>query len=260
MLTEEHPLAGTGIDAAALKPAECDVSRAGELPVDTVAVDYEGPDHVPDCDTLGALAASVDVRLTTPVRADGYDPLGDDGREDDVPASVGRVLVAGHSAYLDDDERKRAVAPRFGAAVERHPDAWVGSEGVKRVALATGCPQFELLSRSTARDLRALRAAGHDGTVAVYAPTVLTGGDDAVLDAVGDYVARRGPVADALPEGATTDASAAGRAREVLCAAARDYALVGDPGTVGERVDDLKAAGADVVVAYPARGLSSFLA
>jgi alkanesulfonate monooxygenase SsuD/methylene tetrahydromethanopterin reductase-like flavin-dependent oxidoreductase (luciferase family) len=260
VLTEEHPLAGTGIEAAALKPAECDVSRAADLPVDTVAVDYEGPEHVPDAETLEALTESLEVRLTTPVRADGYDPLGDDGRDAEAPASVGRVLVAGHPAYLDDEERKRAVAPRFGAAVERHPDAWVGSEGVERVALATGRPQFELLSRSTERDLRALRAAGHEGTVAVYAPTVLTDDDDAVLDAVGDYVARRGPVADALPDGAATDASAAGRAREVLHAAARDYALVGDPGTVGERVDDLKAAGADVVVAYPARGLSSFVA
>jgi alkanesulfonate monooxygenase SsuD/methylene tetrahydromethanopterin reductase-like flavin-dependent oxidoreductase (luciferase family) len=88
---------------------------------------------------------------------------------------------------------------------------------------------------------------------------VLSGDDDAVLDAVGGYVARRGPLADALPEGAPTDASAAGRAREVLLSAADDYALVGTPPTVADRVEDLKDAGADVVVGYPARGIDDFL-
>jgi hypothetical protein len=260
MLTSERQVAETGIDAAALKPAECDVSRAVDLPVDTVAVDYEGHEHVPDRETLSALAAEKTVRLTAPVRADGFDPLGDDRYDAAAPDGVKRVLVAGHPAYLDDEERGRAIAPRLGAAVERHPDAWVGTESVERLALATGCAQFELLARSTERDVRALRAAGHDGTVAVYAPTVLSGEDDAVLDAVGGYVARRGPVADALPDGAATDATATGRAREVLLAAAADYALVGTTAQVRERVDALKAAGVDLVVAYPARGLDDFAA
>ncbi|USZ68936.1 luciferase [Halorussus salilacus] len=259
MLTTGETLAETGLDAAALKPAECDVSRATDLPFETVAIDYEGREHLPDADLLADLARHAEVRLTTPVRAEGFDPLGDDALYDEIPEGVRRVAVAGHAAYLTDEERKKAVAPRLGAAVERDPDAWVGTESVERVALATGATQFELLSRTTERDLRALRAAGFDGEVAVYAPTVLSDDEDAVLDAVGGYVARRGPVARALPEGAATDAAATGRAREVLSAASGDYALVGTPAEVGERVADLKGAGADTVVGYPARGIGEFL-
>ena len=259
MLTDQQSVAATGLDAAALKPAECDVSRAAELPFETVAIDFEGREHVPDEDTLAALADEREVRLTVPVRADGFDPLGDDGLDASIPEGVARVLVAGHPAYLSDEERGRAVAPRIGAAAERHPDAWVGTESIERLAMATGRTQFELLSRSTERDIRALRAAGYDGTVAVYAPTVLSDDPDAVLDSVGAYVARRGPVAEALPPEAATDADAAGRAREVLLAAAQDYALVGAPETVRSRVEDLRETGVDRVVGYPARGLDVFL-
>jgi alkanesulfonate monooxygenase SsuD/methylene tetrahydromethanopterin reductase-like flavin-dependent oxidoreductase (luciferase family) len=94
--------------------------------------------------------------------------------------------------------------------------------------------------------------------VSVYAPTVLTDDEDDVLDAVGAYAARRGPVARALPDGAATDASATGRAREVLSAAVRDFALVGTPDDVRRQVAALKDAGADYVVGYPARGLAEF--
>lgn len=259
MLRGEGWLAETGLDAVALKPAECDVSRAPVLPVDTVAIDYEGHEHLPDRDTLASLAEDLEVRLTIPVRADGFDPLGDDEIDRRVPGDVHRVLVAGHPAYLDEAEQDRPIAPRLGRAAERHPDAWVGTEGVERIALATGRTQFELLARSTERSIGALRAAGHDDTVAVYAPTVLSADDDAVLNAIGGYVARRRPVASALPDGAATDARATGHVREVLLAAASDYALVGDGARVGERVDALKDAGADLVVGYPARGLSEFL-
>jgi len=259
VLTTGETVVETGLDAAALKPAECDVSRAVELPFETVTVDYEGREHLPDDETLARIAAEKEVRLTTPVRAEGFDPLGDDGLDRALPAGVDRVVVAGHPAYLTDEERGKAVAPRLGAAVERDPAAWVGTEGVERAALATGATQFELLSRRTERDLRALRAAGFDGEVAVYAPTVLTDDEDAVLDAVGAYAARRGPVAKALPDGAATDATASGRAREVLSKAVRDYALVGTPAEVGERVADLKAAGADLAVGYPARGVEAFV-
>ncbi|WP_255170165.1 DUF7388 family protein [Natrononativus amylolyticus] len=248
-----------GLDALAIKPAECDVSTAATVPVDTVAVDYEGRDHLPDAETLAALAAETEVRLTTPVRADGFDPLGDDSLLADLPAAVGRVLVAGHPAYLTEEERTRAVAPRLGAALESAPDAWVGTESVERVAMATGAAQYDLLSRTTLRELRALRAAGFDGEIAVYAPTVLTDDDDLVLEAVGAYVARRRPVASALPEGAKTDASATGRAREVLLAAARDYALVGSETAVRSQADALREAGATTVVGYPAAGLESLL-
>ncbi|GAA0293050.1 DUF7388 family protein [Halarchaeum salinum] len=248
----------TGIDAVALKPMECDVRVASALPFDTVVIDYEGREHLPETDILADLAAACDLRLTTPVRASGFDPLGDDSLAATLPDAAGRVLVAGHGAYLDGDEQAKRIAPRLGAAVETHPDAWVGTEGIERVALATGAGQFELLSRSTDRDLGALRAAGYAGQIALYAPVVLADDEDAILDAVGDYTARRGPVRRALPDDAATDGSASGRAREVLSAAVRDYALVGDAETVGERVAELKAAGADTVVGYPARGPEAF--
>ncbi|WP_435144344.1 DUF7388 family protein [Halobaculum sp. P14] len=256
--------ARTGLDGVALKPTECDVSVAADLPFGLVCVDYEGRDELPSFDLLAELAADRDVRLATPVRADGFDPRGDDSLSRRVPASVGRVLVAGHPAYLSETERRRAVAPRLGdamdavAAADPDGEPWVGTEGVERLALAAGGVQYELLSRTTERDVRGLRAAGYDGRIAVYAPTVPTDDEDDVLDAVGDYAARRKPVRDALPDGAATDSSADGRARDVLSKAVRDYALVGDPDTVGDRVAALKDVGVDTVVGYPAAGVETF--
>lgn len=251
-------VAATGIDAVALKPMECDLSVALELPFETVVVDYEGREHFPDGDVVREVAAERDLRLTMPVRAAGFDPVDDDSIDASLPEGVGRVLVAGHSAYLDPEEGDKRVAPRLGAAVDAHPDAWVGTAGVERLALATGAGQFEMLARSTDGDLRALRAAGFEGHVALYAPVLLTEDEDELLDAMGDYVARRRPVARALPDGAATDATATGRAREVLSAAVRDYAVVGDVEAVSDRVAELKEAGADAVVGYPARGPDEF--
>ena len=250
-------LADAGIDAAAVKPAEVDVTRAADLDVSTVTIDYEGSEHLPDTETLSTLAEDKTVRVTTPVRADGFDPLGDDSALAELPDGVGRVLVAGHDAYLTSTEAERAVAPRLREAADSAADPWIGTEGIERLALAVGGTQFELLSRGTTRSLRSLRTAGFDGEIAVYAPTVLTGDDEEILDAVGDYAARRGPVRSALPEDAATDATARGRARDVLTQAVRDYALVGDPETVADRVAQLKDAGADTVVGYPARGIES---
>ncbi|WP_436927822.1 DUF7388 family protein [Halosimplex amylolyticum] len=252
-------LARAGIDAVAIKPAEVDVERAVDLDVDALAVDYEGREHLPSPETIADVAAETDLRVTTPVRADGFDPLGDDDLSTALPDGVRRVLVAGHPAYLTDTERQRAVAPRLRAAAARSRDPWVGTEGIERIALAVGGTQFELLGPATDRRLRALRQAGYDGEVAVYAPTVLTDEEDAVLDALGAYAARRAPVRSALPDGASTDASAGGRAREVLSQAVRDYGLVGDVDRVTERVEALRDAGADHVVGYPARGLEPFL-
>ncbi len=259
MLSSSAALAETGLAGAALKPAECDVARGVDLPVARVVVDYEGREHLPDADALAALAEAKDLLVTTPVRADGFDPLGDDGRYDDLPETATPVLVAGHPAFLGDDERGRAIAPRLAAARERTPDAWVGTESIERLALAVGGTQFELLSATTDRAVRSLRTAGFEGTVAVYAPTVLTDDEDAILDAVGGYAARRRPVAEALPDGAATDATATGRAREVLLAACEDYALVGGVGAVADRVAALEAAGVDSVVGYPARGVDAVL-
>jgi hypothetical protein len=260
VLTSEACVRRTGIDAVALKPAEVDVTRAFDLPVEAVTIDYEGREHVPDADVLAALAREKRVRVTVPVRADGFDPLGDDSLLRALPDEVGRVLVAGHPAYLGGEERERAVSPRFGRAVAATDDPWVGTEGVERPALATGATQFELLSRDTGRAFRGLRAAGFDGGLAVYAPTVVSDDEDEILAAVGGYVARRGPVRCALPEGAATDADATGRARDVLLRAAEDYALTGSVADVRDRVEELRDAGADHVVGYPARGVDAFLA
>lgn len=257
--TRATALEAAGLDAVAIKPAECTVSDAVDLPVETVAIDYEGRAHLPDFDTLEALAESGAVRLTTPVRADGFDPLGDDSLVPTIPDGVDRVLVAGHAAYLTEAEQTRSVAPRLGAALERAPDAWVGTESVERIAMATGATQYDLLSRTTPRELAAIRAAGFDGDVAVYAPTVCSEDEDTILEAVGDYVARRQPVASALPDAAATDASATGRAREVLLAAAEDYALVGTERAVSDQVEVLHEAGATTVVGYPAAGLENVL-
>jgi hypothetical protein len=261
VLRSDSHAAVAGVDAVALKPSEHDVACVPDLhaAVDTVVVDYEGRDHLPDFDDLAALAADREIRVTTPVRADGFDPLGDDSLAEAVPEALGRVFVAGHSAYLGADESNRAIAPRLGAATDADADAWVGTEGVERAALATGATQFELLSRTTETDVQSMRAAGFEGDVAVYAPTVLGDDENEILDAVGEYTARRGPVRRALPEDAVADGSAEGRAREVLSKAARDYALVGDRETVAGRVQSLRDAGVDHVVAYPAADIESFV-
>lgn len=250
-------LAEADIDAAALKPTEVDVSRATRLDVDALAIDFEGVPHVPETDVLADLAREREVRVTVPVRADGFDPLGTDERAATLPESVGRVFVAGHPAYLADHEVQRAVAPRLKAAAADTEDPWIGTESVERLALAVGGTQYELLSSTTGRDVRSLRAAGFDGEVAVYAPTVLSDDSDAILDAVGAYAARRPAVAAALPNGTSTDSSATGAVREHLLAACRDYALVGDIETVSERVAALRRAGVDTVVGYPAQGIDA---
>jgi hypothetical protein len=256
----EVPIARTGLDGVALKPAECEVSRGADLDTDILVVDYEGETHLPGGETLRALAGDDrELRVTTPVRASGFDPLGDDSLSDALPSGAKRVLVAGHAAYLTETERARPVAPRLRAAREASPEAWVGTEGIERLALAAGGTQFELLSRSTPSDVRSLRAAGFAGEIAVYAPTVLTEEDDAILDAIGAYVSRRGPVARALPEKGATDRRATGRSREVLTAASRDYALVGTPAEVRKQVRELGDAGVDLVIGYPARGIEEFL-
>jgi hypothetical protein len=252
-------LAEAGFDAVAVKPTEVPVERAADLDVGTVTVDYEGREAFPAAATLAELAGSADVRVTTPVRATGFDPLGEDDLARELPASVRRVVVAGHPAYLDDRERRRAVAPRLREAAATSDDPWVGTEGVERLALAVGGTQYELLAPGIERRVRALRAAGFEGGVAVYAPTVLADDEDSILDALGAYAARRASVAERLPDGAPTDALSGGRAREVLSEAVREYGIVGDRETVRERVTTLHEAGVDSVVAYPARGLDPFL-
>ncbi|EMA38195.1 hypothetical protein C447_10720 [Halococcus hamelinensis 100A6] len=253
-----------GFDGVALKPTEVDLDRVSLDGVETAVVDYEGRERVPSSERLADLARGTDLRVTTPVRADGFDPLGDDRLVARLPPNVGRVVVAGNPAYLSANERSRAIAPRLGAARERSPGAWVGTEGVERIALAAGGTQFELLEPTTLREVRALRAAGFEGEIAVYAPVVFSEDEDVLLDALGGYVSRRGSVAASLDtatdatgaaaDGTATDATAAGRSRSVLLSAIEGFALAGPPETIDERVDELRAAGVDVLVGYPARG------
>lgn len=250
-------LAGVGIDAAAIKPSKTDLERVTSLDVETITIDYEGNEHVPETSRLQDLTSAFDVRLTMPVRADGFDPLGDRSMLERIPPSVDPVFVAGHPAYLTDREKRRAIAPRLEAAVESVEDPWIGTEGVERIAMAVGGTQFELLSKTTSRDVRALRAAGFDGEIAVYAPTVLTRDEDAVLDALGAYAGRRATVRQDLPADAPTDSSITGAGRERLERACQEYALVGTPETVAERVATLHEVGVDHVVGYPARGLEA---
>jgi alkanesulfonate monooxygenase SsuD/methylene tetrahydromethanopterin reductase-like flavin-dependent oxidoreductase (luciferase family) len=252
-------LSAVGFDAAALKPGEVDLGRVPALDIDLVAIDYEGREHVPDEERLADLASTFELFVTEPVRADGYDPFGDDSLRARVPEGVGEVLVAGNGAYLSAEERRRAVAPRLDAASTGVTDLWVGTEGIERIALAVGGTQYDLLSRSTAREVNALRTAGLDTPIAVYAPTVLTDDEDAVLDAVGAYAGRRRRVRARLPDDAPRDHTIGGEARETLLSACREYALVGDPKTVATRVDELHEAGVDHVVGYPARGLDPVL-
>lgn len=258
MLNSQTTLRRTGLDELALKPREVDLASVTELPADRVIVDYEGPAAFPSAATLDRLAGLADLRVTVPVRADGFDPLGDDRRWDDRPSGASIALVAGNPAYLTEAERRRRIAPRLGAALDRAPNAWVGTEGIERVAMATGAAQFELLGPDTERRVRDLRTVGFDGEVAVYAPTVLADDEDTVLDAVGPYVARRRRVAAALPPNARPGAAATGRVRTVLLDGCADYAVAGDVDAVRERVDDLREAGVDHVVGYPARGLDAF--
>ncbi|MDZ7701914.1 MAG: luciferase [Halobacteriales archaeon] len=260
MLNDQRPLQQIGLDGVALKPLEVDLTSLESLPTGRATVDYEGAAALPGAETLERLAGLVDLRVTVPVRADGFDPIGDDRRWAELPAGAELALVAGNPAYLEEHERRRPIAPRLRAALDRAPDAWVGTEGIERVAMATGAAQFELLGPATERRVRDLRAVGFDGDVAVYAPTVLSDDEDAVLDALGPYVARRRRVARSLPADATTDAAADGRAREILLSAADEFGIVGDVTAARGRITALRDAGVDHVVGYPARGLAEFAA
>lgn len=252
-------LTDVGIDAVALKPTEVAVERATELAVETITVDFEGREHVPDPETLRELAADFEVRMTAPVRTDGFDPRGDEHAREALPDAVGEVLVAGHQAYLDDHERKKAVAPRLTEAADAASDPWIGTEGIERLALAVGGTQFELLGPGTAASIRGLREADSSVDIALYAPIVLSTDESTILDAVGEYAARRTLVRERLPDGTPHNSDATGEAREELLAGCRAYALVGSPETVRDRVAGLQAAGVDRIVGYPARGLDPIL-
>lgn len=257
MKGRSRALAAAGFDAVAVKPTKADPRRVARRFEGTVVLDFEGVDHLPDPGTIETIGADRGVVTTLPVRVDGFDPLGDDRLLDTYAAIARPAFVAGNAAYLEAHERRRGVAQRLRVALDRHPTAWVGTEGIERVALSTGATQYELLSSRTAREMRAMRAAGFTGDIVVYAPTVLSEDDDVALDALGGYVARRRPVAERLPAGADTDAEATGRTREILVSAIDDYAVVGSAAEVADRLATLRKAGVTTVVGYPAGGRGS---
>ena len=117
-------------------------------------------------------------------------------------------------------------------------------------------PSPALESPSTARTCHVptpMRADGSDGTAAVDPPTILTHGPDAA----GGCPARA-PVPRPLPDGAATDAPAAGPDRSTLLEAATDFRLVGDDTTVRDRLGTPRSVGLDRVVACSARGREVF--
>lgn len=249
-----------GLDGVALKPTEHDLASVAGESFDRLVIDFEGRSAFPSPRTLARVRDHVPrVRVTVPVRADGFDPLGDQSVVDGIPPGLGRVYVAGNPAYLSAREHRRPIAERLGAAVRDRPQAWVGTESLERVALATGRPQFELLAPDTLGTLRRLRDAGFEGTLAVYAPVVQADDDDVILDALGPYVARRATVVRRLPNGAARDAAATGRARRLLLEGCENYGLVGTSSTVRARADKLREAGATLVIGYPARGLTQLV-
>ena len=252
-------LSDVGIDGVALKPTEVAIERARDLGVDTLTVDYEGRESVPDEATLRALAKAFEVRVTVPVRADGFDPHGEHEARRSLPSAVGEVLVAGNPAYLDEHEQRRAVAPRLSAAAEEASNPWIGTEGIERLALAVGYTQYELLGPGTANAVRALREAGVSESIAVYAPVVLSTEEGTILDAVGEYAGRRRRVRQRLPDGTPHDSNATEQPREALLEGCRAFALIGSSEAIRERIDELKTAGVDQIVGYPARGLDPIL-
>lgn len=252
MLTTTNQLATAGIDALAVKPTKVDITRIDRSPFDELLIDYEGTDSLPSLSTLERLAADGAVRQTVPVRATGFDPLGDDRHLQAIGDVTELSLVAGHPAYLDHTERRRAIGPRLGAAMDQFDDCWVGTEGIERLALATDAVQYELLSPTTTSTVASLRAAGMDVEVAVYAPVVPTDDEDVALEALGSYLARRASVAADLKGDQSPGAAVTGSDREVLLDALDGYALWGTTAEIADSIQSLRDAGVTHIVGYHA--------
>lgn len=248
MIKHANRLATAGFDAIAIKPSSQSITSIDPSQIDAIVIDFEGPAHLPDPNQVAELSEESHVTLTAPVRADGFDPLGDDGLFDQFEEADRFALVAGNGAYLTEGEQRKAIAPRLGRAIKRYPDAWVGTEGIERLALATGASQFELLSPDTPNMLTGLRSAGFDGEIALYAPTVVTDDRQVALSELKSYLSRRRRVKRALSNGSATHTDP----QDVLLQAMDDYALVGDESSIAQQIESLKTAGATTVVGYPA--------
>lgn len=239
-----------GFDGIAIKPKERSLTSIEPSQIDRLVFDFEGMEHLPTPMTIQQLAEETEVILTAPVRHDGFDPLGDDDWFTRFEPFAKFAIVAGNRAYLDTVASKRAIAPRIGAARTRFPDAWIGTEGIERLALATGATQYELLSGGSEQVINGLRAAGFEGTIAIYAPTMITEDRTAALNQLAGYLKRRKPVARVIE----AQAGNVEETGEVLDRVLDQYALVGPPATIEQRIVELKTAGADLLIAYPVGG------
>lgn len=246
MMKTTRRIAEAGFDGIALKPTTQPPDSVDPTAVDSLVIDFEGDDSLPSPDAVAETAAHTTVVVTTPVRSDGFDPLGDDRLFAAYAPHARFALVAGNGAYLHPHERRRAIAPRLAEAIERYPDALVGTEGIERIALATGAAQFELLGPRTASLIRGLRAAGFTGDIAVYTPAAVTDDRQAAIDWLSGYLRRRRPVQRALD-----NAGDSSDEQRVLDQALDNFALVGDTATVNRRIDSLKAVGATAVIGHP---------
>lgn len=252
MLSKLH---AAGVDGLALKPTQYDLCAVPSSPVETLVIDYEGRGAFPDSSVLMQLATEYELYVTTPVRADGFDPLGDDSYLDRIPSSAKRVLVAGNPAYLTDDEQQRKISPRLKKARQSDPSAWIGTEGIEPLANRLGGTHFELLGPALDDRISQRRDDSAIDQVAVYAPMVITDDADQKIAALGEYVSRRDSVRSEIPEVRSVVDMARGRIRKELLEAIDQYALAGSIETIHRRITDFHANGVDQVIVYPATNI-----
>lgn len=254
-MTQLETIESVGFDALAVKPSHTDPSRVTSSPFDRFIIDFEGTEYYPSVSLIRDLQASTNVRLTIPVRVNGFDPLGNRDYLDALPPETKMVLVAGNPAYLSQAELSRRIAPRIGEVASEFADVWVGTEGIPLIALATDATQFFLLSPESRNTVKTIRAAGYAGTIAVYAPTVISDDQNTILDAIGPYTARRDRVRRELnrPDSITDLDS---NDREILVRAIQEYALTGSVPEINEQIQSLKNQGIDTVVSYLPTGIA----
>lgn len=254
-MTQLETIEAVGFDALAVKPSHTDPSRVKSSPFDRFIIDFEGTEHYPSVSLIRELQASTNVRLTIPVRVDGFDPLGNRDYLDVLPQETKVVLVAGNPAYLSQAELNRRIAPRIGEVASEFTDVWVGTEGIPLIALATDATQFFLLSPESRNTVKAIRSAGYEGTIAVYAPTVISDDRNTILDAIGPYTARRDRVRRELKHpDSITDLDSGDR--KVLLRAIQEFALTGSVPEINEQIQSLKNQGIDTVVSYLPTGIA----
>lgn len=247
-MTQREVISDVGFDAIAVKPSHTNLSRVTSSPIDTVVIDFDGREHFPSNTTILELQETTDTRVTIPIRVDGFDPLGDREYLDSLPTETKVVLVAGNPAYLTEEELHRSIAPRLGTAVDEFSNAWIGTEGIPLIALATTAPLFFLLSPESKHTIQKIRSAGYPGSIAIYAPTVVTTDTDTILQTLGPYTMRREPVRRQLE--AESLSSLDSDKQELLLRETQKYALTGSVSEINTQISRLKTKGADNIVSY----------